>query len=232
MRFFFIAIAFVFIASCSSSTDIPAGSEGGPCFLNSTCDNGLECLSKLCVNNHDSETAAITDSFTSDANMDSDTSKSWDSDTAATKDADSSATPDFDVAYTGSWTTHGDLKWSDKAPNEMVWDIAVSYCISIGGRLPTITELRTLIQNCPGTGTDGACGVIDSCLTGSCYSLSCGSCTSVPDGRYSVFGDTCYLHSSSEQSDNTYNYTWSVSFINGRVNLNSKNDDNFVRCVQ
>lgn len=64
--------------------------------------------------------------------------------------------------------SHDYLSWSDKAIEKMNWDDAIKYCEDLGGRLPTIDELRTLIQNCPATETGGECGVTEGCLKISC----------------------------------------------------------------
>lgn len=128
---------------------------------------------------------------------------------------------------------HKGLCWSDASSDSMTWDPAKAYCKSLGGRLPTISELRTLIENCPGTETGGECGVTDSCLSyGDCWNNSCDSCSEADDGRYSVFGDTYWFWSSSELSDNA-DGVWYVDFDYGYVNFSSK--DNLiprVRCLQ
>lgn len=62
------------------------------------------------------------------------------------------------------------LTWSSKSLNNMTQSDAVSYCnnLSEGGfsdwRLPSINELRTLIQGCPATQTGGECNPIDKCF--------------------------------------------------------------------
>ena len=76
----------------------------------------------------------------------------------------------------------------------MDWEAAVSYCndLSEGGfddwHLPTINELRTLVQNCDTTALGGACKIDDpNCLYADCYTDS--GCNKDDSGTYSKFGD-------------------------------------------
>lgn len=127
---------------------------------------------------------------------------------------------------------HAELRWSKKAPNKMNYIDAKSYCKNLGGRLPTISELRTLIQNCPKTETDGPCGVADNCLHGdSCWNKACGGCSTDKSGEYSVFGDTETFWSSSVLPGNT-DSTWYVGFGNGYVSIGSRSYGSYVRCVR
>ena len=143
------------------------------------------------------------------------------------KDPDSSLTWSSLKSYKNDGTTYG-----------LTWDEAVSYCnnLSEGGssnwRLPNIDELRTLIQNCPGTVTGGECGVTDSCLSSSeCYISACSGCDYDSTGRHSKLGDTYWFWSSSVLSDNS-GFAWSVAFFTGGVCKISKGDTYSVRCVR
>jgi uncharacterized protein (TIGR02145 family) len=132
--------------------------------------------------------------------------------------------------------SHGGLNWSDASSSIMHWFAATTYCENLGGRLPTISELRTLIQNCPGTETGGACKVTDKCLSeDDCWSMNCSGCEYDSSGKYSVFGDTGFFWSSSEQSDDA-SYVWHVSFDGGHVGHSYRNygpnDYDSVRCVR
>lgn len=136
------------------------------------------------------------------------------------------------------------LIWSARSSSTYTWSNAVSYCDNLteGGysdwRLPNISELRTLIQNCSGTQMPGgSCGVIDtgnsstSCLSSSCQGEDCYSCSSDSSGGHSKFGETGYFWSSSTRSDGA-DYAWRVNFRYGSVGYNGKTDDYSVRCVR
>lgn len=128
--------------------------------------------------------------------------------------------------------------WSPKASSMMTWHDAVSYCDNLtecgysNWHLPTISELRTLIQNCSGTVTGGSCGVTDSCLSfSSCYEESCYSCSYDESGGYSKLGDTSEFWSSSVLSDYSSD-AWGVVFYDGHVYGTSKGSISHVRCVR
>ncbi|HSW60686.1 MAG TPA: DUF1566 domain-containing protein [bacterium] len=128
--------------------------------------------------------------------------------------------------------SHDGLNWSDASSDYMTWDEAITYCENLGGRLPTISELRTLIQNCQGTETGGECGVTDSCLSSEdCWNDPCYGCEYDESGKYSVFGDTYWFWSSSERSDDA-GRAWHVHFSNGNVGNDYKNYVSYVRCLR
>ncbi|MBO4696403.1 MAG: DUF1566 domain-containing protein, partial [Lachnospiraceae bacterium] len=133
------------------------------------------------------------------------------------------------------------ISWSAKSDDEMNWEEAGSYCEDLedGGyddwRLPTIDELRTIIQNCPGSEAGGDCAVsapdhlVYSDGAGDCY------CDYIQDnhGYYGRLGDddSVWLWSSSALSDNTDN-AWVVYFEDGSVWPADKTDYSYVRCVR
>ena len=135
--------------------------------------------------------------------------------------------------------SEGVLIWSSKAPSMMNLSDADSHCdgLTEGGlsdwHLPTISELRTLIQNCEYTATNGSCGVKDSCLSsGSCWNTTCSICTAnSTEGYYSKFSDTGWFWSSSETSDIT-NYAWRINFDFASVAEGSNTGELYVRCVR
>lgn len=133
--------------------------------------------------------------------------------------------------------------WSSKTSNEMDWYEAVDYCETLyecgysDWHLPSISELRTLIQNCPETELGGSCDVTDGCLDMSCFDFdACFACyddsINSNSGYYSKLGDTGDFWSSStvEGDDNAYN----VGFDYGEVNWGFTKDAAicYVRCVR
>jgi len=123
------------------------------------------------------------------------------------------------------------------------WLDAVDYCSSLnweghgGWRLPTVSELRTLIRGCDTTESDGSCGVTDSCLDSSCQDDSCTFCDSGAgsnNGCYSpaeLTGECNWYWSSSPVADIDYRM-WYVRFINADVNYANYRDAASVRCVR
>jgi len=133
------------------------------------------------------------------------------------------------------------LTWSSLSSSTYTRENAINYCNNLtesgySWRLPTIQELRTLVQNCSTTTeTGGSCNLDDDsgCLyygsSYGCYSFSiCGCSTS---GTHSKLGDTVKLHSSSIQTDYTA-WSWSLDFSSGSVSDTSSSATNYVRCVR
>ena len=119
----------------------------------------------------------------------------------------------------------------------MRWQDAVNYCGNLTSceysdwHLPTISELRTLIQNCPDTETGGACGVTDDCLESDCYVYK--KCEpnnyAVMNGYFSKLGDIRTLWSSSSNGNNS---AWTIGFTGGYIYSGSKSSEYYVRCVR
>ena len=140
------------------------------------------------------------------------------------------------------YTDEFELTWSSLSENTMNWEDAGSYCESLeeGGfsdwRLPTIDELRTLILNCEGTQTGGACPVSDpDHISYSDFQSASCSCDAIDNngGYYSRFGDeNVLLWSSSLLSSNSVVYAWQVDFNDARVYYKSKGYSYSVRCVR
>ncbi|HPM47605.1 MAG TPA: hypothetical protein PL056_11100 [bacterium] len=242
------------------------GSEGGYCYPDGTCDEGYECneTMNMCFEAEINDTGD-----TDDTGNTGDTGNSGDSgdtgnsgntgnsgDTGNTgndvceewnngeirncKDFDS-----FERCTDGSWVTvllaHKGLEWSCVAPEDLSLADAISYCKDIGGHLPNISELRTLIKGCSATITGGSCGVTDECRDiNSCWSVACDGCSHDDDsGKYSIFGDTSwfgsgYFWSSSVLSiqGSDSNNAWYVFFDFASLGYNPVSYESPVRCVR
>ncbi|MCP4544735.1 MAG: DUF1566 domain-containing protein [Chloroflexi bacterium] len=146
------------------------------------------------------------------------------------------------------------LCWQDPPSGILhTWDEALALC-SDAWRLPTISELRTLVRS----GSDaecnvlewdmewttvpsGYCGVWDNCLSLSCwvssecYPSACGTLEGPGTGGCywdGALSGTCgYYWSASERADYT-DYAWVVYFVSGHVSASYKNSNTDVRCVR
>ncbi len=136
--------------------------------------------------------------------------------------------------------------WSVANTSNKDWDSAVDYCSNLNEEgfndwhLPTIDELRTLIQTCPNTATNGSCKVTNDCLSSSCMNDDyCNGCGVHKDGSLSKLGNSDFAQSyiegrfwsSSVKSDNT-NSAWEILFFYGNINSASKTEKRHVRCVR
>ncbi|MBQ3369297.1 DUF1566 domain-containing protein [bacterium] len=131
----------------------------------------------------------------------------------------------------------GNKIWSSRSQESVNWEAAKTYCSELtecgysDWHLPTISELRTLIQNCSATQTGGKCKVTDSCLSSSCREQeACRGCSD-STGECSKLGEGAGLWSSSALSDNA-NSAWMVLFIWGMVADSDKSENYNVRCVR
>ena len=121
--------------------------------------------------------------FTCNQNSDEDD----DNDTIPNDDDNTIDDDNADEGKIETWKdTSTGLIWEKLPPiNYRSWYDALAYCDHLDGpeinannwRLPTISELRSLIRNCPNTQTGGACGVTDECLDWfECKDASCDFC--------------------------------------------------------
>lgn len=152
---------------------------------------------------------------------------------------------DDDEASGEVWTDPSSgLMWQNGDDCCYEWDKAKGLCQNSnwGGygdwRLPTISELRSLIRGCSATEADGSCGVTDSCLDSDCWNGPCDGCPGMDGpgtgGRYwpaGLAGDGYWYWSSSTVADDEP-YAWSVDFDVGRVNTDIVYDASYVRCVR
>ena len=138
------------------------------------------------------------------------------------------------------------LMWSNFVREYESLDGGKSYCQDLfladygDWRLPTISELRSLIRGCEDTETGGSCGVTDSCLDLSCWELH--DCYGCPYGDRPAWGcywpsqlqGTCgeWFWSSSAVADDDF-FVWSVDFLFGKVAYYGVDYDIFnARCVR
>jgi hypothetical protein len=170
-----------------------------------------------------------------------------DTDTDADADTDGDSDADGGGDCAEEWyDSAGGLSWAvlPSAEGEMAWQSAVDYC---GGltqcghddwRLPTISELRSLVRECPGTVTGGACGVTDDCPSSDCHGNECDSCAydEGPDeGCYrpaEMEGSCLALWSSTADGDDGAT-AWEIGFRTGSVtNVVKTYLDAGARCVR
>jgi Protein of unknown function (DUF1566) len=171
--------------------------------------------------------------------------KSWEGEEAIDDDDDD------DDASDDVWedSTSG-LMWQNASDCCYRRGDAESYCqnLSLGEyddwRLPSISELRSLIRGCDATETGGSCGVTDDCLEKSCRDDSCYECSSgdgPADGCYwlsELSGECTWYWSSSVVAGYDFGdlHAWDVRFDYGGVGYVYASNDyggvSGVRCVR
>ncbi len=145
----------------------------------------------------------------------------------------------------GTWfDSSSGLTWQNPpGDDQMEWQTAIDYCndLSLDGhsdwRLPTISELRSLIRGCPETETGGSCQVEDDCLSSFCFRY-CTACTLAKgpaDGCYwpDAMEGMCAYYWSSQIVEDTGRHAWTVLFIGGLIiNMEFAVNHTFARCVR
>jgi hypothetical protein len=197
---------------------------------------------------------ALTACWGGDSSDEDDVDAGPDTDTDADVDTDNDTDADTDTStidYEGTWydETTG-LLWQEppgsNAANAYHWQYAVAYCsaLNLAGfddwRLPTISELRSLIRECPPTELGGACGVTDSCLEMSCETGACYGCTlqggpAIPHGCYfspELYGDCMWFWWSQNDCSDSWPNAWGVDFMEGDVGASDKEIPSSARCVR
>jgi TolB-like protein len=149
----------------------------------------------------------------------------------AVKNADPS--PPLRGAPRETWTDpNTGLMWQNGATVgfNSNYQNAPNYCrnLSLGGysdwRLPTESELRSLIRGCPATQAGGSCRVSDSCSGVSCWNDICRGCSENggpgSGGAYwppEISGNADWYVSSSPVAGKSSELRWIVGFKHGDV---------------
>ena len=121
------------------------------------------------------------------------------------------------------------------------WAESKTYCENLeedgfsDWRLPTVSELRTLVRNCDKTAPGGSCGITDECTKHSdCWSIDCSGCSSA-EIKTNVFGDGPYKFFWSSQSDvnNNTELVIAMLYYDGSIGyLQPDNNQGHVRCIR
>ena len=140
-----------------------------------------------------------------------------------------------DARQSADFVTIGRLTWQKQAtPNKMDWSNAKRYCanLSLGGysdwRLPSISELRSVIRGCGGSGKCGNQSVSNSACS------NCSSGSGPANGCYwpNEFIGKCSWFWSSSSYEGYVSRAWYVAFDHGRVSYYIKYLGYYVRCVR
>lgn len=136
--------------------------------------------------------------------------------------------------------TIGGRTWSAEIEHKN-WAESKTYCENLeedgfsDWRLPTVSELRTLVRNCDKTAPGGSCGITDECTKHSdCWSIDCSGCNSA-EIKTNVFGDGPYKFFWSSQSDvnNNTELVIAMLYYDGSIGyLQPDNNQGHVRCIR
>ena len=133
--------------------------------------------------------------------------------------------------------THAGTTWISVADSKMTVEDATAYCTNLGGGLPDINELRSLIKDWPKTMTDGACEVTRNCssITSCLDKVICGGAEEAKyNGGFSVFGENTngeFWSRTKESSKPQDFHNWLVDFNSARVTHYYEGAEKGVLCI-
>lgn len=133
-----------------------------------------------------------------------------------------------------------ELQWSSPSYSKTTWKEAVASCERLNAngysdwRLPSIDELRTLIQNHPGTMTGGTCKISQKAEAMDVTLRLSGDCEGSGYGNFSKLGDENWMWSSTSFR-NVWTYdVWGIDFYNGGIAFanQERKEEHYYRCVR
>ena len=208
-----------------------------------SCDSGGDDDDSRGTIDDDDDIAGDDDTAGDDDNTGDDDTSDDDS-----SNDDDSTDDDDDDSGDGVWSdSSSGLMWQNGDDCYHEWGEAIAYCdsLSLAGyddwRLPTISELRSIIRGCPDSETGGLCDVSDDCLTWDCLSMFCDGDDCIegdgpgPEGLFwppELDGYGGVYWSSSEVEEYSGSNAWTVFFIGGDVAFAPIISSLFVRCVR
>ncbi len=185
----------------------------------------------------------LDDDVDDDADDDLDDDVDDDADDDLNDDVDDDVDDDDTSGDTWTDSTSG-LIWQNGDACNMNWGEAKSHCENLiwsdvsDWRLPTLSELRSLIRGCGHTVTGGDCGVTDECLAYmSCWNPPCQGCgfLSGPGlgGRYcpAELSGTGWIYWSSSQVEENPSTAWRIHFNDSLISYNDIDYSYCARCV-
>jgi len=130
------------------------------------------------------------------------------------------------------------LEWQQSPPDiALTWQEAKDTCEQAGWRLPTISELRTIIVGCEAL---DLCGVTDECTSWQhCQGTTCTAQCDVYmgpglDGCYRPEGleGSCGSRWSATKYTDAENYAFTISFNVGHISGSKMDAKSWYRCVR
>ena len=153
-----------------------------------------------------------------------------------------------DSSDPATWIAADNLEWQVHSPGRMTQPEGETYCAGLGSgwRLPTITELRSIVRGCPAVECSrdmtacGACGINDDCVSygpPSCRNDACDGCSwggGGDNGCYwpSQLRGVCSFYWSSSSVDNEEYFYWHIDYSDAGVSNVSESSSLYVRCVR
>ena len=138
------------------------------------------------------------------------------------------------------------LTWQVRQIGTVTWAEAGPFCEKLalaggGWRLPTISELRSILKGCASTQTGGSCGVTDSCISEiECKDSTCEGCDG-DEGPYEGCyfnlilqkASNCDIFWSSTAMEELPNDHWYIDFYFAKTDRPIFQDVSYwVRCVR